>query len=83
MVLLRPRQRRDPPEPLERLKVYERKLFKTSAEQAGRIILRAVQRKKGPVLVAQAHAVDRLVRLLPDSYPRHVVSWGRRLFGDW
>jgi len=72
-----------PPDRLERLEVYERRLFRTSAEEAARIILRAVERKKGRVLIAQARGVDRLVRLLPESYPRYVVSWGRRLFGQW
>src|SRR4051794_11400431 len=72
-----------PAEHLNRIATYERRLFKTSAEEAARIILTAVERKKGRVLIAQARAVDRLVRLLPESYPRHVVAWGRRLFGEW
>jgi NAD(P)-dependent dehydrogenase (short-subunit alcohol dehydrogenase family) len=72
-----------PAEHLERLAVYERRLFRTTADEAARIILAGVERKKGRVLIAQARAVDRLVRLLPESYPRHVVTWGRRLFGGW
>ncbi|WP_210481179.1 SDR family oxidoreductase [Naasia sp. SYSU D00948] len=72
-----------PAEHLKRVEVYERRLFRTSPEDAARIILRAVERKKPRVLIAQAHSVDRLVRLLPASYPRQVVSWGRRMFGEW
>jgi NAD(P)-dependent dehydrogenase (short-subunit alcohol dehydrogenase family) len=72
-----------PAEHLDRIATYERKLFRTSADDAARIILTGVRRKKGRVLIAQARAVDRLVRLLPESYPRHVVAWGRRLFGEW
>ena len=72
-----------PAEHLARVQVYERRLFRTSAEDAARIILNGVERRKGRVLIAQARAVDRLVRLLPESYPRLVVSWGRRMFGEW
>ncbi|WP_286276743.1 SDR family NAD(P)-dependent oxidoreductase [Naasia aerilata] len=72
-----------PAEHLERVRVYEERLFRTPAEEAARLILAAVARKRGRVLIAQAAAVDRLVRLFPESYPRLVVTWGRRLFGSW
>ncbi|WP_210505897.1 SDR family oxidoreductase [Naasia sp. SYSU D00057] len=70
-------------EHLQRVQVYERRLFRTSADDAARTILRGVERRKGRVLIAQARAIDRLVRLLPEWYPRVVVSWGRRMFGEW
>jgi NAD(P)-dependent dehydrogenase (short-subunit alcohol dehydrogenase family) len=78
-----PDQRPVPNEHLKRVEDYERKLFTTSPDDAAQVILRAVERRKSRVLIAQARAVDRLVRLMPESYPGRVVSWGRRLFGDW
>ncbi len=61
--------------------VYEKKLFTTSADDAARIILEGVSRKKGRVLIGQATGIDRLVRFNPEGYPRTVVAWSKRTFG--
>ncbi len=54
------------------------KFFITTADQAAKIILRAVQRDKRRVLVGpDAKVMDLLVRLLPSLYQRLVV-WGTR-----
>lgn len=63
-----------------RNEIYERKLFKMSAEDAAEQILRGVQRRRGRVLLGQAKWVDRLVRLAPERYPRIVASWSKRTF---
>lgn len=63
-----------------RNEVYKQKLFKMSAEQAAEQILRGVRKKKGRVLLGQARIVDRLVRLMPEQYPRLVAAWSRKMF---
>lgn len=65
-----------------RAEIYDAKLFTTSAQDAARIIVRGVARKRGRVLIGQARGVDRLVRALPSIYPRLVVEWSRRTFGE-
>lgn len=64
-----------------RLKVYNEKLFKTTAEDAAAQILRAVEKGRPRVLIAQARTYDRLVRMLPSSYPQLIADWDRRTFG--
>jgi NADP-dependent 3-hydroxy acid dehydrogenase YdfG len=61
---------------------YNKKLFKTTAEDAARIILDAVARKRGRVRIGQATGIDRLVRLMPESYPRFIAGWSKRTFGE-
>jgi short-subunit dehydrogenase len=57
---------------------FER-LFITSAEQAARVILRAVQKNKRRVLVGRdAKFVDFIVRLFPSGYQRLIVAATRR-----
>jgi NAD(P)-dependent dehydrogenase (short-subunit alcohol dehydrogenase family) len=66
----------------QRAEIYNRKLFKTTAEDAAGIILNGVARMRGRIRIGQAVGVDRLVRLIPESYPRVVVAWSRRTFGE-
>lgn len=63
-----------------RNEVYKRKLFKLSAEEAARSILRGVERRRGRVLLGQARWVDRLVRAVPEQYPRIVAAWSKKTF---
>jgi NAD(P)-dependent dehydrogenase (short-subunit alcohol dehydrogenase family) len=63
-----------------RSQVYGDKLFKATATDAAEVILRGVAAKRGRVLIGQATGVDRLVRLLPASYPRVVALWEKRTF---
>ena len=70
------------PEARKRSEVYEKKLFKTTADAAAATILDGVARKKGRVLIGQATSVDRLVRLIPERYPALVVAWSKRTFGS-
>ncbi len=66
----------------KRAETYNTKLFKTTAQDAVRIILDGVARKRGRIRIGQAVSVDRIVRLIPDTYPRVVVAWSRRTFGE-
>jgi len=63
-----------------RNEIYKEKLFKMSAEDAATQIVRGVSRGKGRVLLGQARMVDRLVRALPEQYPRIVARWSRKTF---
>ncbi len=63
-----------------RNEVYKRKLFKMSAEEAAGRILRGVERRRGRVLLGQARWVDRLVRAVPEQYPRIVAAWSKKTF---
>ncbi len=62
--------------------VYKNKLFKMSAGDAAERILRGVERKRGRVLLGQARWVDRLVRAMPEQYPRIVAAWSRKTFAE-
>ena len=66
---------------VERHRIYQEKLFTTSADEAARQILDGVARGRGRVLIGQAGRIDRIVRLLPAAYPRIVAVWDRRTFG--
>ena len=63
-----------------RNEIYKQKLLKMDADEAALRILRAVERKKGRVLLGQATMVDRLVRLLPEHYPGIVARWSQKVF---
>lgn len=63
-----------------RNEIYKQKLFKMSAEEAATQILRGVERGRGRVLLGQARMVDRLVRTLPEQYPRIVAAWAKKTF---
>ena len=66
-----------------RTRVYNEQLFRTSADEAARIILDGVAARKTRVLVgSDAKAVDTLVRAFPALYSRVVAWWERRTFGD-
>ena len=64
-----------------RAEVYRRKLLVIPPEQAAEVILKGVAAKRSRILIGQAKGVDRLVRLLPGSYPQIVARWERRMFG--
>lgn len=66
----------------KRLEAYEAKLFRTTPEEAARIILDGVARRRGRIRIGQAVSIDRIVRLLPERYPRIVVAWSRKTFGE-
>ncbi len=65
-----------------RNEVYKQKLFRMSADDAAQRILRGVERRRGRVLLGQARMVDRLVRALPEQYPKIVARWSRKTFVD-
>lgn len=65
----------------KRQKVYEEKLFTMAASDAASQILDGVARGRGRVRLGQTYAVDRLVRLMPESYPRLIALWDRFTFG--
>jgi NAD(P)-dependent dehydrogenase (short-subunit alcohol dehydrogenase family) len=67
---------------LKRAEIYNRKLFKTTADEAAKQILDGVARGRGRVLIGQARGVDRLVRLLPARYVPLLVGWEKRTFGE-
>lgn len=65
-----------------RVRVYNEKLFKTSATQAATTILDGVEAGRTRILVgSDAKGVDLAIRLLPSHYTRLVVWWERRTFG--
>ncbi len=51
-----------------------------SAEEAARSILKGVERRRSRVLLGQARWVDRLVRAVPEQYPRIVAAWSKKTF---
>ena len=70
-------------EQARRARVYNEKLFKTSAAEAAVTIVDGVEAGKERVLVgSDARVVDLMVRLLPGQYTRVVAWWDRRTFGD-
>lgn len=64
-----------------RADVYEQKLLTADPSDVARQILAGVEKRRGRVLVAGAQGIDRLVRLLPEQYPKFVVQFNRRTFG--
>ncbi|MDR2294293.1 MAG: SDR family NAD(P)-dependent oxidoreductase [Microbacterium sp.] len=66
----------------ERLQVYRDKLFTMTAEDAAERILRAVERGKPRVMLAQARGYDPFVRLFPSRYQKSAADWDRRTFGE-
>ena len=58
------------------------RLLATDAEEAAKVILRAVEKNKRRVLVGRdAYLIDVMARLLPGAY-QHVVKWlARRSLG--
>jgi NAD(P)-dependent dehydrogenase (short-subunit alcohol dehydrogenase family) len=65
-----------------RARVYNEKLFRTTAAAAARTIVDGVEAGKTRVLVGRdASAVDLAVRLLPATYSRLAVWFDRRMFG--
>ncbi|MGB3542116.1 SDR family NAD(P)-dependent oxidoreductase [Rubrivirga sp.] len=66
-----------------RTQVYNEKLFRTTAEQAAKVVLDGVEKGRERILVGpDAKAVDLGVRLVPAAYSRFVAWWERRMFGD-
>jgi len=66
-----------------RMKVYNEKLFKTTAEEAAAVILNGVARGKSRIVITgQAKFLDRLIRLMPERYPVKVAKWQKKIFGD-
>ena len=58
------------------------KLLVTDADEAARVILRAVKKNKRRVLVGRdAHAIDGMARLLPGAYQHAVKRFVRRSLG--
>jgi len=53
-----------------------------TADEAARIILDGVARKRGRIRLGQAVAVDRLVRWAPENYPKYIAAWSKRTFGE-
>lgn len=66
---------------VERHRIYQERLFTTTADEAARQILDGVARGRGRVLIGQAGRIDRIVRLVPAAYPRVVAVWDRHTFG--
>jgi NAD(P)-dependent dehydrogenase (short-subunit alcohol dehydrogenase family) len=65
-----------------RARIYNEKLFRTSAAAAATTIVDGVEAGRTRVLVGKdASAVDLAVRLLPAAYTRLAVWWERRTFG--
>ncbi|MCJ9430525.1 SDR family NAD(P)-dependent oxidoreductase [Kordiimonas marina] len=66
-----------------RMKVYNEKLFKTTADEAAAVILNGVARGKSRIVITgQAKFLDRLIRLMPERYPLKVAKWQKQIFGD-
>ena len=66
-----------------RTRVYNETLFRTTADEAARIVLDAVEAGRERVLVgADARGVDLGVRVFPTFYSRVVAWWERRTFGE-
>lgn len=66
-----------------RARIYNQKLFKTSAADAASAIVDGVERGKKRVLVgSDAKQVDLAVRALPSQYTRLVAWWDKRMFGE-
>jgi NAD(P)-dependent dehydrogenase (short-subunit alcohol dehydrogenase family) len=60
---------------------YNEKLLTMAPEEAARLILEGVERGRNRIVVtSQAIWLDRLVRLLPESYPRRVVAAQKKMF---
>ena len=67
----------------KRARIYNEKLLKMSPEEAGRIILDGIERGRSRIVItSKAVWLDRLVRLLPQSYPRRVAAAEKKLFGE-
>lgn len=69
------------PQERKRQKVYEEKLFTMPAAVAASQVLDGVARGRGRIRLGQTYAVDRLVRLAPETYPRLIALWDRVTFG--
>lgn len=62
-------------------RTYDEKLLKMPAEKAAEIIVRGVEKGRSRVMVGtDAKALDGLVRLLPNTFPRIGVALHRRVF---
>ena len=65
-----------------RTRVYNETLFRTTADEAARVVLDGVEAGRERVLVgADAKGVDLGVRAFPALYSRVVAWWERRTFG--
>lgn len=69
------------PAEARRQRIYEEKLFTMPAEVAAARLLEGVARGRGRIRLGQTFAVDRLVRLMPETYPRLIAVWDRVTFG--
>lgn len=66
-----------------RVRIYNEKLLKMMPDEAARIILDGVAAGRSRIVVTKtAIWVDRLVRLMPVSYPGRVAAWQKRLFRE-
>jgi NAD(P)-dependent dehydrogenase (short-subunit alcohol dehydrogenase family) len=67
----------------KRIRIYNEKLLKMSPEEAARIILDGIERGRSRIVVtSEAIWLDRLVRLIPGSYPRLLAAVHKKLFGE-
>jgi len=65
------------------MRIYNEKLLKMSPDEAARIILDGIERGRSRIVItSQAIWLDRLVRLMPESYPRRVAAKQKELFGE-
>ena len=62
------------------MRFYNEKLLKMAPEQAARLILDGVERGRSRIVItSQAIWLDRLVRFMPESYPRRVAAAQKKL----
>jgi NAD(P)-dependent dehydrogenase (short-subunit alcohol dehydrogenase family) len=67
-----------------RARIYNEKLFRTTAAEAATVIVDGVEAGAPRVLVGRdARIVDAAVRALPARYPRLAVAMLRRMFAAW
>ncbi|MFC3614855.1 SDR family NAD(P)-dependent oxidoreductase [Lutimaribacter marinistellae] len=65
-----------------RERVYNEKLLTMPAEDAVKEMLDGIEKGRSRIVITgQARFIDRLIRFMPESYPRRVVEWQRKTFG--
>lgn len=64
-----------------RPEVYNIKLFSMTADDAAGRILSAVKAGWGRLRLGRTIRLDRMIRLRPETYPRLIATWDRKMVG--
>jgi short-subunit dehydrogenase len=63
--------------------MYNEKFLTMAPEEAARQILDGVERRRSRIVVTSRAAwLDRLIRLMPENYPRRVAMTQKKMFGE-